>query len=242
MRLLIKNTLMATIAIFLTSQVIAEEKPWTLEEAVKSHHRNVGEKGSRAVDHKAVEDDWNRIDRVPPPLTSGGSNKMERQYTLLWQAPTTAGLNAGNITLSKSFREFDEIVSIGSMDDGRYVQHYRFTPAEYDAAVVLRNGYATLFERDSVSWWGRFTTDTYFTTLGENSRLYEIYGVKFGSGGTQKVCTPGQTQSKFSYCTGANQQTCEQGEERQTCSTLGFWGAWQTITLPSCISGTQQCR
>ncbi|MCR4535552.1 hypothetical protein [Shewanella xiamenensis] len=242
MRLLIKNTLLAAVAMFLTSQAIAEDKRWTLEEAVKSHQQNVGERASKGVDHNKGLADWNSISRVPPPLTSGGNNKVERQYTLLWQAPTTAGLNAGNITLSKSFREFDEIVSIGSMDDGRYVQHYRFTPAEYDAAVVLRNGYATLFERDSVSWWGRFTSDTYFTTMGENSRLYEIYGVKFGSGGTQKVCAPGQTQSKYTYCTGANQQTCEQGEERQTCSALGFWGAWQTITLPSCITGTQQCR
>lgn len=169
---------------------------------------------------------------------------MDRQYTLLWQAPTSVGIsNMENITLKDSFRNYDEIVSIGSTGSGTYVQHYRFTPAEYDLAIARNNyGYATLYERDSVSWWGTFTTDTYFTTRGENARLYEIYGVKFGSGDTQKVCTPGQTQSKFSYCTGANQQTCEQGEERQTCSTLGFWGPWQTITLPSCISGTQQCR
>ncbi|MDI5862164.1 hypothetical protein ODY76_20750, partial [Shewanella xiamenensis] len=79
---------------------------------VKSHQQNVGERASKGVDHNKGLADWNSISRVPPPLTSGGNNKVERQYTLLWQAPTTAGLNAGNITLSKSFREFDEIVSI----------------------------------------------------------------------------------------------------------------------------------
>ncbi|WHF58031.1 hypothetical protein OCF84_22070 (plasmid) [Shewanella xiamenensis] len=229
--LLIFSTLLA-------GNSFANAEKMTYEKAIESDkntfHRN-------SVPLQETIDNWNTYVKAPNE-SSGGSAKIERQYTLIWKAPTTAGLTSGNITLSQSFREFDEIVSIGSMDDGRYVQHYRFTPAEYDAAVVLRNGYATLFERDSVSWYGVFTSDTYFTTKGENSRLYEIYGVKFGTGGAQKVCTAGETQSKYTYCTGAYEQTCEPGEERQTCSALGFWGAWQTIMPPSCITGSQQCR
>jgi len=184
-------------------------------------------------------DTWDKY--VKPPRYSESNNAtISRSYTQLWQSSTTSGLNTGNITLSESFRNFDEIITIGSNDNGQYVQQYRFTPSEYDLAISLGAGTATLYERDSVSWSGKFTTPTYFTTTLENAKLYYIYGVKFTSASGSQSCKAGEFQVENIYCN-SPQKTCEVGVKQKTCSSNNDWTSWSTTKNPICVSQTQQC-
>ncbi|MCT8858090.1 hypothetical protein K5M76_22845 (plasmid) [Shewanella xiamenensis] len=112
------------------------------------------------------------------PLPTAAGSGTKRNYELLWSQ--AGGLSTGDIVLSKSFRLFDEIVTIGSNDNNTYYQHYRFTPAEYDiASATTTRGLVTFYERDSVSWNGLFISDTVFDTIQENAKLHAVYGVTF---------------------------------------------------------------
>lgn len=224
-------------SVLLTGNSFANSEKMTYEKAIESDkntfHRN-------SVPLQETIDNWNTYVKAPNE-SSGGSATLQRTYKQIWKSSSTSGLNTGNVTLSESFRNFDEIVTIGSNDSGHYVQHYRFTPLEYDLAIEnSSSGNATLYERDSVSWNGKFTTDTYFTTTGENSKIYAIYGVKFAPGSNTPSCTAGQTNTENVYCN-SPQKTCEVGTRTQTCSVSGDFTPWSITRAPICVSQTQQC-
>ena len=92
-----------------------------------------------------------------------------------------------NVSLSTSWRGFDEVFIVGSSDGKRDVYTKTFTEEEYDRAlqVYLNFGRSKsdlrfhLISDVSAFWAGYFSTDTYFKTTAENSAvLYGIYGVK----------------------------------------------------------------
>ena len=232
------------LTIMTTTIAIGAEEKMTYEKAMASHKATYGKYSTQSITEAQSQKSWDDYKQKPDISPSGANSVISRKYKLIWQAPTSGGINTGNFTLTESFRTFDEIVSFGTMDNGNYYQHFRFTPLEYDIAVE-RKGYATMYERDSVSWWGKFAADNKsFVTAGENAKLYEIYGVTFTSdtSDTSGSCTSGQTQTRTTYCSGSNLQTCEPGEDVKTCSAAGFWGTWQISRPPSCVTGTQQCR
>ncbi len=232
---LVSALLLSSLSIHSVSVAQASEK-MTYEKAMKSdretfHHETIPLQETIDVWDKYV---------IPPTSDDGSSNTIGRNYTLLWKSSSTSGLNSGNITLSQSFRDFDEIVTVGSEDGGNYVQQYRFTPTEYDLAVDYRHGTATLYERDSVSWSGKFTSNTYFQTTGENARLYAVYGVLLSpTSGITTDCTSGQTDSMTLYCSSG--KSCETGKSNRTCSASGLWGNWQTTQNPICVAQSQSC-
>jgi hypothetical protein len=223
---------------FASSGAVAAEKV-TYEKAMQSHKETYGKYAEQSVTEAQSQKSWD--DHIQKPeQNKDGNATISRSYTQIWQSSTTSGLNTGNITLSESFRNFDEIITIGSNDNGQYVQQYRFTPSEYDLAISLGAGTATLYERDSVSWSGKFTTPTYFTTTLENAKLYYIYGVKFTSASGSQSCKAGEFQVENIYCN-SPQKTCEVGVKQKTCSSNNDWTSWSTTKNPICVSQTQQC-
>ncbi|WP_413486085.1 hypothetical protein [Shewanella baltica] len=231
-----KKSHLLSLLILLAGNSFANTEKMTYEKAMESDkntfHRN-------SVPLQETIDNWNTYVKAPNE-SSGGSASLQRTYTQLWQSNTTSGITTGNIVLSESFRNFDEIVTLGSADNGGYVQHYRFTPAEYDFAIARGAGTATLYERDSVSWNGKFTTDTNWTTTGENAKLYSVYGVKFSSSPKTPSCSVGQTQTENVYCN-SPQKTCEVGTRIKSCTTNGDWSPWSQGHPAICVSQTQQC-
>ncbi|BDQ68656.1 hypothetical protein [Shewanella xiamenensis] len=225
---------------FSTVSVAADAEKMTYEKAMQSHKATYGKYSAQSITEQQSQLAWDSY-KQKPEESAGGSATLQRTYKQLWKSSSTSGLNTGNVTLNESFRNFDEIVTIGSNDNGQYVQHYRFTPLEYDLAIEnSSSGNATLYERDSVSWNGKFTTDTYFTTTGENSKIYAIYGVKFAPGSNTPSCTAGQTKTENVYCN-SPQKTCEVGARTQTCSVSGDFTPWSITRAPICVSQTQQC-
>lgn len=225
---------------FSTVSLAADAEKMTYEKAMQSHKATYGKYSEQSITEQQSQLAWDSY-KQKPEESAGGSATLQRTYKQLWKSSSTSGLNTGNITLNESFRNFDEIVTIGSNDNGQYVQHYRFTPLEYDLAIENNTyGYATLYERDSVSWWGVFTTDTFFTTKGENAKIYAIYGVKFAPGSNTPSCTAGQTKTESVYCN-SPQKTCEVGTRTQTCSVSGDFTPWSITRAPICVSQTQQC-
>lgn len=237
-----KKTVIVSLAIgsFIVSAIAADAEKMTFDKATQSHNTNYGKYSAQSITEQQSQLAWDSYNQRPEQ-NAGGSTSLQRTYKQIWKSSSTSGLNTGNVTLTESFRNFDEIVTIGSNDNGQYVQHYRFTPLEYDLAIESNTyGYATLYERDSVSWWGVFTTDTYFTTKGENAKIYAIYGVKFSPGSNTPSCSAGQTQTENVYCN-SPQKTCEVGVRTQSCSANGDWTPWSVTRPPICVSQTQQC-
>jgi hypothetical protein len=106
-------------------------------------------------------------------------------FTTLWE--NKSGQGSGDVSLSTSWRGFDEVFIVGSSDGKRDVYTKTFTEEEYDRAlqVYLNFGRSKsdlrfhLISDVSAFWAGYFSTDTYFKTTAENSAvLYGIYGVK----------------------------------------------------------------
>jgi len=165
-----KTLKIAMIALCLSGSVFAMEGKVTLESGTASAKKNLHGKTITAEETALM---WKKYAKIP--TSSGSGVSVERVYTLLWKG----SLDRGNFVLNQSFRNFDEIVTIGANDNGSYPQHYRFTPKEFDLAVKAR-GYATLYERDSRSWVGTFAKNNRtFYTRTESARLLEIYGVNF---------------------------------------------------------------
>lgn len=220
--------------------IAADAEKMTFDKATQSHNTAYGKYSTQSLTELQSQRLWDDFEQQPKESTAGSAS-LQRTYKQIWKSSSSSGLNTGNVTLSESFRNFDEIVTIGSNDNGQYVQHYRFTPLEYDLALESNtNGYATLYERDSVSWWGVFTSDTYFTTKGENSKIYAIYGVKFSPSSNTPSCSAGDTKRENVYCN-SPQKTCEVGVKTQSCSVNGDWTPWSITRPPICVSQTQQC-
>ncbi|MCS6162452.1 hypothetical protein [Shewanella baltica] len=225
---------------FFMSAIAADAEKMTFDKATQSHNATYGKYSAQSITEQQSQLAWDSY-KQRPEESSGGTATLQRTYKQLWKSSSTSGMTTGNIPLTESFRNFDEIVTIGSNDNGQYVQHYRFTPLEYDLSIESSTyGQATLYERDAVSWNGVFTTDTYFTTKGENGKLYAIYGVKFSPSSNTPSCSAGQTKTENVYCN-SPQKTCEVGARTQSCSANGDWTPLSVTRAPICVSQTQQC-
>ena len=214
----------------------------TYEEAMKLRDPATVYNNSKSITSSQSQASWDRYEQIADQNSSGNSGLVKRSYKVLWEAPNKNGLNHGNIKLSQSFRDFDEILVIGSNDGGSYMQHYRFTPTEYDLAVNMRGGTATLYERDSVSWNGKFTSNTYFKTTHENSTLHAIYGVILTSGsgtggGSSGICSAGDKQTKKISC--VTGRTLVQGVSQRTCTSGSVWTSWRVQSAPECVANGQ---
>lgn len=233
MRLLIKNTLLAAVAMFLTSQAIAEDKRWTLEEAVKSHQQNVGERASRGIDHNKGLADWNSINRVPPPLTSGSNNR--EKYVELF---------SGECRLGNTCSLSDNINNYATVVVGANNQHGRLNTAVFPTAGLIGK---ELNMSTNTSGDGNDLIHLKFETATSVKYVGAKYtGIITNIWAMHKqppvaaVCSAGQTQSTYTTNCPANTRLCEEGENRRTC-TAGQWDVWQVIRNPICRSYTQNC-
>jgi len=147
----------------------------TYEKALKSDRETFHHK---TIPLQETIDTWDKYVKAPDESDSG-SNSVEMVYTPLWSSPMSNGSVSGSFTLSDSFRHYDEIVVIAGYSGKRYTQHFRFTPREYDDAV-LRWGQAVIWEREREIISGRFSNDNRtFTRMISTGYIYKIYGVSF---------------------------------------------------------------
>ena len=85
--------------------------------------------------------------------------------------------------LSKSWRGFKSIVVITGDDNQSEFYTKRFTEDEYDSVAEVASRLGRILRFNIISqnsyWWnGYFSTDTRFTTVDENARLYAIFGIE----------------------------------------------------------------
>lgn len=232
MRTLFKNALMASVAILLASPVIAEEKRWTLEEAVKSHQQNVGERASRGVDHNKGFADWNSRSRVPDPLESG-SNSNEK-YVVLFQGECTV---KNTCALTENIMNFATIIVGANNRDGR-LNTSAFPTAgligrELNMSTSTRGEGNDLIHlkfpsRTTIQYVGEYFTGTITDVWGINKQPPEA-----------AECTTGQLQNENIYCE-SPQKTCETGTKQKSCSS-GFWSPASIINNPICVAQNRNC-
>lgn len=106
-----------------------------------------------------------------------------RNYTTLFNVP--GGIDNGDITLSQSFRNFDEIEVVGGSNSGLAMSVRKFTPREYDLCIASSQNSTPQFMLfdggGSNRWNGYFSNDVTFVQGQEDARIYQIIGVKLGS-------------------------------------------------------------
>lgn len=232
MRILIKNTLLAAVAIFLTSQVVAEEKRWTLEEAVKSHQQNVGERASRGIDHNKGLADWNSRSRVPDPLTSGSNN--HEQYVELFKGDCRLGATCA---LSENINNFATVI-VGANN-----QHGRFNTAVFptDGLIGRELNMSTNTSGDGNDLIHlKFPSRTTLQYVGAKYTgiITNVWGIN-KQPPEPAECTTGQVQNEAIYCA-SPQRTCETGTKQKRCNG-GYWSPSSTTRNPICVSQTQHC-
>lgn len=232
MRLLIKNTLIAAVVILLTSQVVAEDKRWTLEEAVKSHQQNVGERASRGIDHNKGLADWNSRSRVPDPLTSGSNNR--EKYVELFSGECTAGKTC---TLSENINNYDQVVvEVRNKFDRHSTSVFPVTGVVGRYLMLATNTSGD--SNDYIDF--RFTSPTAITH--EGGRFLSVITHVWANNKQQTLpaeCSAGQVQNEDIYCV-SPQRTCETGNRQKSCNN-GYWSPSTTIRNAICVSQTQQC-
>ncbi len=132
-----------------------------------------GNSGTTYVTQRAVK---NAYDAAVSKISNGGG-----QYIELYKNST--GLEGGTVVLSKSWRGFKSIVVITGDDNQSEFYTKRFTEDEYDSVAEVASRLGRILRFNIISqnsyWWnGYFSTDTRFTTVDENARLYAIFGIE----------------------------------------------------------------
>lgn len=101
--------------------------------------------------------------------------------TQLWKGNKTVG--AGNITLSQSWKNFDELIVFAGNDSANYVTSWRIETWELQKRIDLavengKNQFGLFY--GSIYWHLSTTsTNTSWVSNTENCALYAVYGVNF---------------------------------------------------------------
>ncbi|WP_139122643.1 hypothetical protein [Shewanella xiamenensis] len=153
------------------TQYVSQNK---VNEDIAAHANKTGAHAASHISFSAPEFD---AKNVHDALIELRQSTISEDYQLLFE--DAVGQQTGNIVLSKSFRDFDEIVVIGGTDNRAFISPYVFTPNAYDIVRRFNPTRFDLWHRDSASWGGYFESDTVFKTTSENARIFAIYGVNF---------------------------------------------------------------
>lgn len=215
-----------------SSGAVAAEKV-TYEKAMQSHKETYGKYAEQSITEAQSQKSWD--DHAQKPQQEKPSDSTIK-YSELYKGSCTLGATC---TLSESINNFATIVVGANNHQGRL--NTAVFPSDELIGRELNMSTNTSGDGNDLIHL-KFTSSTTLKYVGAQFTgiITNVWGIH-RQPSEPSVCNIGETQSKYTHCTGANQQTCEEGEERRTCNS-GQWGVWQTIRLPSCITGTQQCR
>ena len=102
-------------------------------------------------------------------LSSSGRPKIDLLFN--------SSITAGNIKLSKSAKNYDFIIILGS-NDGGYCPTFRITPTKLPIKGASKEW--CLWDRDMLTWQGNISSDGLTIVLNkEDSMVHSIFGLSF---------------------------------------------------------------
>ncbi|MCL1130487.1 hypothetical protein [Shewanella sairae] len=207
---------------------------------MESHKQNVG---SSYIDHNAYLAEWNSVNRIP--IGNEGLGGAESNWELISTLNNSCN-SATGCTLAKPITDYDEVLVFGRNNGERSRGSVLIPVNEIDFGTRdnADRYHISLSRRsdgnDYVNFYFENPKKLFHYTSMDFYQFAEVYGR--GKSKRPKECDAGVVEDLVTYCTEIGQRTCEAGLVKRTCASYGDWLPWETIRLPSCVWGSQDCK
>ncbi len=218
----------AILSLCLTSSAFAasDEGKVTFEKGFESHKKNMQ---YNSISPEETAETWRLYAKKPETSPSSGGGELK----IVWEGsaakvPVAWDDEFGEYYIELTFNHSNTAGSVWISVDNSTLKKNAAIPSPYNYEA----NWHILYEK------GVFTAKG----LGKGSSTPNITRISKFPMKQLNQCSAGTIQSNNTYCTDSNQRTCETGLNQRTCANNGGWMPWKTIRLPSCITGSQDCR
>ena len=222
-RLTLLSTMLLS-TLFIPSSYAQDPDKMTYEKAMKSDRETFHRK---TIPLQETIDTWDKY--VLPPKEAGGSSSSQLKEVWTGSAATVpVAWVQGTYYIEMTYNKGNDAGGVWLTVDNTSLRKNVAVPSAYNYEA----NFHIMYEKSTFTAKG----------LGDGATDPSITRISKFPTPQLDDCSPGEVESRTTYCTGSGQRTCETGRNSRACATNGGWMPWQTIIRPSCITGSQSCR